>query len=94
MFVVRVLLFVVWLFSAIATAVTILLHSGEGTGVSDAIMGSFTGNTSMGAVEKNLDKLSTISIVIFVVTLVLMMLLWPDLPVIKPIQEVTAGTVQ
>lgn len=83
MVVVRVVLFVVWLVSAIASSVFVLMHSGEGTGVSDAVMGQMSGGASLGVVERNLDRVTTIAIAVFVVTLLAMMFLWPEIPVIK-----------
>lgn len=78
----RIVLFIIWLVSAVASAFCVLAHSGEGTGVSDAIMGQM-GSTSLGVVEKNLDRITVVAIAVFVVSLVLMMAVWPDIPVIK-----------
>lgn len=78
----RIVLFIVWLVSAVASAFCVLAHSGEGTGVSDAIMGQM-GSASLGVVEKNLDRITVVAIVVFVVSLALMMVVWPDIPVIK-----------
>lgn len=62
----------VWLISAVILTITILMHSGRGTGVSEVLSGmNNTGGTSI--IEKNLDRITTISAVIFMVCLVLMM---------------------
>ena len=83
MMVLRVVLFVVWLVSGILAATGVLLHSGEGTGVSDAVMGQMGSGLSLGVVERNLDRLTLIAIAVFVAALVAMMFLWPEIPVIK-----------
>lgn len=79
----RIVLFVIWLASAIVSAFCVLAHSGEGTGVSDAIMGQMGGSASLGVVEKNLDRITVVAIAVFVASLFLMMLIWPEIPVIK-----------
>lgn len=85
----RVVLFIVWLVSAVASALCVLMHSGEGTGVSDAVMGQMGGGTSLGVVEKNLDKITVVAIGVFVVTLFLMMFLWPEIPVVKVLEPIS-----
>ena len=59
--------------------VFILLHSGKGTGLSDMISAAVY-NTSSGTsiVEKNLDRITIIFAVVFIVTLIVMMLVWPQ----------------
>ncbi len=69
-----ILLFV----SGAGLIVFILLHSGKGTGVSDMIassMYSTQGGTSI--VEKNLDRITIIFAVIFFVTLIALMFVYP-----------------
>ena len=69
-----ILLFV----SGAGLIVFILLHSGKGTGVSDMIMSSMystQGGTSI--VEKNLDRITIIFAVIFFVTLIALMFVYP-----------------
>lgn len=78
----RGVLFVVWFVSAIISGACVLMHSGEGTGVSDAIMGQM-GSMSAGVVEHNLDRITYVAIGVFVVSLVLMMFFWPEIPVIQ-----------
>ena len=70
-----ILLFV----SGAGLIVFILLHSGKGTGVSDMIQSSFystQGGTSI--VEKNLDRITIVLAVVFLVTIVALMFVYPQ----------------
>ncbi len=69
-----ILLFV----SGAGLIVFILLHSGKGTGVSDMIASSFyanQGGTSI--VEKNLDRITIVLAIIFFLTIVALMFVYP-----------------
>ena len=69
-----ILLFV----SGAGLIVFILLHSGKGTGVSDMIASSFYSNQGgMSIVEKNLDRITIIFAVIFFLTLIALMFVYP-----------------
>ena len=57
--------------------VFILLHSGKGTGVSDMISSSFYGNQGTSIVEKNLDRITIVLAVVFFLTLVALMFVYP-----------------
>ena len=70
-----ILLFV----SGAGLIVFILLHSGKGTGVSDMIASSFyanQGGTSI--VEKNLDRITIVLAIIFFLTIVALMFVYPQ----------------
>ena len=57
----------------------ILLHSGKGTGVSDMIASSFyanQGGTSI--VEKNLDRITIVLAIVFFLTIVALMFVYPQ----------------
>ena len=59
--------------------VFILLHSGKGTGISDMIASSmYASQTGTGLVEKNLDRITIVLALIFMVTLVLLMIFYPQ----------------
>lgn len=74
-----IILLVVWALSGLATIVFVLMHSGKGTGVSDMIAAAmYNTNTGAGVFEKNLDRLTIISSVIFVACILLMMLYFPQ----------------
>lgn len=78
----RVVLAIVWLLSGIATVAFILMHSGRGTGVSDMLGASMmSSSASLGIVEKNLDRVTIIALMIFVITLAALMFLWPLAPI-------------
>ena len=68
-----VLLFV----SRAGLIVFILLHSGKGTGVSDMISSSFYGNQGTSIVEKNLDRITIVLAIVFFLTLVALMFVYP-----------------
>lgn len=71
-------LLVIWLLSGIVAIVSVLMHSGKGTGVSDMIAGSmYSAVKGAGVWEKNLDRLSIGSILVFVATLLALTLTFP-----------------
>ena len=74
-----IILMVLLIVSGAGMIVFILLHSGKGTGLSDMISAAVY-NTSSGTsiVEKNLERITIIFAVIFIVTLIAMMILWPQ----------------
>lgn len=78
MFALLIALIVVWALSGIGLVVLILMHSGKGTGVSDMIassMYSSAGGTSI--IEKNLDRLTLICAIAFVLCLLVFMPIYP-----------------
>lgn len=65
--------------SGAALVVFILLHSGKGTGISDMIASSvYSTQTGTSIVEKNLDRITIICAVIFLVSLLVLMLVYPQ----------------
>lgn len=75
-FVIAVL--VIWAISAIGLIVFVLLHSGKGTGVSEVIAGSIYGaDSGSSIVERNLDRITIIFAIVFMVCLLLMMVIYP-----------------
>ena len=74
-----VIVLVVWLISAIGLVMFVLLHSGKGTGLSDIIAGSVYSSTSgTSLVEKNLDRITIIFAIVFIVSLLILMLIYPQ----------------
>ena len=73
-----IILTVLLIASGAGLIVFILLHSGKGTGLSDMISAAVY-NTSTGTsiVEKNLDRITIVLAIVFMVTLIAMMVLWP-----------------
>lgn len=76
---IMIILMVLLIVSGAGLIVFILLHSGKGTGLSDMISAAVY-NTSTGTsiVEKNLDRITIILAVVFMLTLIAMMVLWPQ----------------
>lgn len=76
---IMIVLMVLLIVSGAGLIVFILLHSGKGTGLSDMISAAVY-NTSTGTsiVEKNLDRITIILAVVFMLTLIAMMVLWPQ----------------
>jgi preprotein translocase subunit SecG len=74
-----IILLILLVASGIGLIVFILLHSGKGTGVSDMIQSSFystQGGTSI--VEKNLDRITIVLAIVFMVTIVALMFVYPQ----------------
>lgn len=69
---------VLWAISAIGLVIFVLMHSGKGTGVSEVIAGSIYGtDTGSSIVERNLDRMTVIFTVVFMVSLLLLMISFP-----------------
>lgn len=67
-----------WAISAVGLIIFVLMHSGKGTGVSEVIAGSIYGNdTGSSIVERNLDRMTVIFAVVFMVSLLLLMISFP-----------------
>ena len=74
-----IIVLIIWLISGVGLILFVLLHSGKGAGLSDIIAGSVYGNTSgTSLVEKNLDRITIIFAVVFFITLLVLMILYPQ----------------
>jgi preprotein translocase subunit SecG len=74
-----IIFIVLLLLSGVGMVVFIMLHSGKGTGVSDAISSAFYGSQqSISLVEKNLDKFTIICGVVFFISVIALMLIYPQ----------------
>ena len=64
--------------SGIGLIVFILLHSGKGTGISDMIASSvYSTQTGTSIVEKNLDRITIVFAIIFMLSLIVLMIIYP-----------------
>lgn len=74
-----IIVLAVWFLSAIAMVFTILIHSSKGTGLSDVIAGQVYSNISgTSIIEKNLDRLTIISAVVFILSVLALMIIYPQ----------------
>ena len=74
-----IILLILWFVSAVGLVVFVLLHSGKGTGLSDLMASTMYSNYGGSSViEKNLDRITVIFAVIFLVTLLALMLVYPS----------------
>ncbi len=65
--------------SGVGLIVFILLHSGKGTGISDMIASSvYSSQTGTSIVEKNLDRITIIFAIVFMVSLIVLMVIYPQ----------------
>lgn len=65
--------------SGVGLIIFILLHSGKGTGISDMIASSvYSTQTGTSIVEKNLDRITVAFAVIFIVSLLVLMIVYPQ----------------
>ncbi len=72
------ILLVLWAISAVGLIITVLMHSGKGTGISDMIASSMYQSTvGSGIWEKNLDRLTLILAVVFIVCVLVFMQTYP-----------------
>ncbi len=75
---INIFLLVLMFVSGIASILLVLMHSGKGTGVSDMIASSmYNSAAGSGVWEKNLDRLTVITTVIFGVSICIMALTFP-----------------
>ncbi|AEB07352.1 preprotein translocase, SecG subunit [Coriobacterium glomerans PW2] len=75
----QIIIFAVWLISALALIALVLMHSGKGTGVSDMIASSlYNSSAATGVMERNLDKLTVIVSVVFGLSVVVCMFFFPQ----------------
>ena len=74
-----ILVLIVWAVSGVGLIVFVLLHSGKGTGVSDMIAISlYSTQTGTNIIEKNLDRITIIFAIVFMLSLLALMLLYPQ----------------
>ena len=73
-----IILIALLVISGLGLIIFILLHSGKGTGISDMIASSvYSTQTGTSIVEKNLDRITIIFAVIFMVSLIVLMIIYP-----------------
>ena len=79
MSVLNVILIVIWFISVIALILLVLMHSGKGTGVSEMIASSvYNSQSGSGVLERNLDRLTLIFAIVFMVLNLIFMLVYPQ----------------
>lgn len=77
--IVAIIFSIILIISGVGLVIFILLHSGKGTGVADAIASTLYNNqTGSGIVDKNLDRITIILAIVFIVSLLVLMLLYPQ----------------
>ncbi len=74
----NIILLIIWFLSAIASIILVLMHSGKGTGLSDMIASSMYNTAASGIVERNLDRATLVCCIVFGVTLLVLMLTFPQ----------------
>lgn len=74
-----ILTLVVWFVSSIGLIAFVLLHSGKGTGLSE-MLGGVMSPTASGTsiIEKNLDRITIACASIFIVSLLVLMVIYPN----------------
>lgn len=77
--IVAIIFSIILIISGVGLVIFILLHSGKGTGVADAIASTLYNNqTGSGIVDKNLDRITVILAIVFIVSLLVLMLVYPQ----------------
>lgn len=73
-----ILLIALLVISGLGLIIFILLHSGKGTGISDAIASSvYSTQTGTSIIEKNLDRITIVFAIVFLVDLLALMIVYP-----------------
>ena len=79
MSIVAIIFSVLLVVSGIGLIVFVLLHSGKGTGVSDMIASSVYNNQSGSCImEKNLNRITIILAAVFLISLIVLMVVYPQ----------------
>ena len=74
-----IIMLILLVISGLGLIVFILLHSGKGTGISDMIASSvYSTQTGTSIVEKNLDRITIIFAVVFLLSLIVLMIIYPQ----------------
>ncbi len=64
--------------SGIGLIIFILMHSGKGTGISEMIASSmYSTQTGTSIIEKNLDRITIVCAIVFMVSLIVLMVIFP-----------------
>lgn len=73
-----IIMLILLVVSGVGLVVFILLHSGKGTGISDAIASSmYSTQTGTSIIEKNLDRITIGCAIVFLLSLVVLMIVYP-----------------
>ena len=79
MSVVAIIFSILLVISGVGLVTFVLMHSGKGTGVSDMIASSMYNNQQgMSIVEKNLTRITIILAAVFLVSLIVLMVVYPQ----------------
>ena len=74
-----IILIALLVISGLGLIIFILLHSGKGTGISDMIASSvYSSQTGTSIVETNLDRITIIFAVVFLLSLIALMIVYPS----------------
>ena len=74
-----IIMLILLVVSGLGLIVFILLHSGKGTGISDMIASSvYSTQTGTSIVEKNLDRITIIFAVVVLLSLIVLMIIYPQ----------------
>ena len=74
-----IILIALLVISGLGLIIFILLHSGKGTGISDMIASSvYSSQTGTSIVDKNLDRNTIIFAVVFLLSLIALMIVYPS----------------
>lgn len=74
-----IILLILLVLSGIGLIIFILMHSGKGTGISDMIASSmYSTQTGTSIIEKNLDRVTIVCAVVFLLTLIILMVVYPQ----------------
>ena len=74
-----IILILLLIASGAGLIVFVLLHSGKGTGISDMIASSmYSTQTGTQIVEKNLDRITIVCAIVFMISLIILMVVYPS----------------
>jgi preprotein translocase subunit SecG len=69
---------IIWALSVVLLTIFVLMHSGKGTGLTESLSPMLqSSNVGTGIIEKNLNRATVATAIIFVLCILAMMLMWP-----------------
>ncbi|MCI8366465.1 MAG: preprotein translocase subunit SecG [Eggerthellaceae bacterium] len=79
-----IIMLILLVVSGVGLVIFILLHSGKGTGISDMIASSmYSTQTGTSIIEKNLDRITIICAVVFLLSLIVLMVIYPHGSIVR-----------
>ena len=79
-----IVMLIIWAISGVGLIVFVMLHSGKGTGLSAMIASSlYSTQTGTNIIEKNLDRITIALAIVFMLSLLVLMIIYPQGTIVR-----------